>query len=317
MASKSGTRVIALEEHYAHPDWVEVFKAVKGSQPEFIIRRLLDLGELRLREMDEAGIDVQVLSHTSPATQMLDAEGAVKMAGWINNALHETVRSRPDRFAAFGVLPTPDPQGAADELERIVGKFGFKGAMIHGLTNGEFIDHKKFWPIFERAAALDVPLYIHPSVPHPAVVDVYYKEYPALIRAGWGFGVETATQALRLILSGVFDTYPKLKIILGHLGEGLPFSLWRANDIMAREAPMARTVREYFCEHFYITTSGNFSFPALQCCMLELGVDHIMFSVDYPWASNVDAMHFMDSIPVGEADKKKMLHGNAERLLRM
>jgi 2,3-dihydroxybenzoate decarboxylase len=317
MTTKTGARIIALEEHYANPDWAKVFKEAKASQPAFIMERLLDLGALRLKEMDEAGLDVQVLSHTGPATQSMEPEAAVKMAIMVNDALHETVRSHPTRFAAFGVLPTPDPKAAADELERIVTKLGFKGAMIHGLTNGEFLDHKKFWPIFERAQALDVPLYIHPANPHPAVAEVYYEGYPPLMRAGWGFGAETATHALRMILGGVFDAYPKLQIILGHLGEGIPFSLWRIDHICTREMPMAKTVREYFCEHFHITTSGNFSFPALQCCILEMGIDRIMFSVDWPWDTNVEGVQFIENLHLCREDKEKLLHGNAERLLKM
>jgi predicted TIM-barrel fold metal-dependent hydrolase len=317
MTTKTGSRVIALEEHYANPEWLEVFKSVKGYQPAAIMDRLLDLGELRIREMDAAGIDVQVLSHTSPATQIGDADSTMRMAVRMNDALAETVRQHPDRFAAFAVLPTPDPAAAADELERVVTKLGFKGAMIHGLTNGVFFDDKRFWPIFARAQELDVPLYIHPSMPHPAVIEAYYKDYPGLIRASWGFGVEAGTQGLRLIMSGVFDAYPRLKIILGHLGEGIPFSLWRTDAYIARDTPLPRRVREYFCEHFYITTSGNFSFPALQCCMLEMGADRIMFSVDYPWSENVEGVAFMESIPVSREDRDKMLHKNVERLLRL
>jgi 2,3-dihydroxybenzoate decarboxylase len=171
-----------------------------------IVRRLSDLGALRLQEMDAAGIDVQVLSHGSPSTQTLAADIAVAVARRVNDRLAAVVAANPKRFAAFAALPTADPAAAAHELERTVVQHGFKGAMIHGLTNGEFLDGKRFWPIFERAQELDVPLYLHPSVPHAAVVDAYYKDYvkefPAVIRPAWGFTVETATQAIRLILSG-------------------------------------------------------------------------------------------------------------------
>jgi 2,3-dihydroxybenzoate decarboxylase len=317
MTTKTGSRIIAIEEHYAHPQLMDTFGDYRVHQPKSILERLLDLGELRIREMDQAGIDVQVLSHASPATQRLEGDAAVTMARQINDALHETIRQTPERFAGFAVLPTAQPLAAADELERVVGKLGFKGAMIHGQANGLFLDHKKFWPIFERAQALDVPIYIHPTKPHQAVIDAYYKDYPVLIGAAWGFGVETATQGLRLCLSGIFEAYPKLKIILGHLGEGIPFSLWRANDIVQRDTKLPKSLRDYFCEHFYITTSGNFSFPALQCCMLEMGADRIIFSVDWPWASNVEGVHFMENCPISPDDREKMLHGNVERLLRM
>src|SRR5271166_4916352 len=222
--------IIALEEHCFDP---EVKRHTVGQEPPHaprILQRLDDVGELRLREMDEAGVDVQVLSHANPGLQKLDPETAVRLAGGANDRLYETVRAHPDRFAAFAAIPTPDPKAAADELERAVTQLGFKGALINGTTNGVFFDDKRFWPICERAAALDVPLYLHPTMPHPAVIDTYYKDYaqdwPMILRAAWGFTVETATQGVRMVLSGVFDAYPKLKIILGHLGEGLPFLLW-------------------------------------------------------------------------------------------
>jgi len=185
------------------------------------LQRLDDLGELRLKEMDEAGIDLQVLSHTMPGLQKLDAETAVPLARRANDRLNEAVRAHPDRFAAFAALPTANPKAAADELERTVGRLGFKGAMVNGLTNGVFLDDKRFWPIFERAQVLDVPLYMHPAIPHPAVIEAYYNDnvekHPGILRAGRGFTVETATQGIRLVLSGVFDAHPRLKII-GHLG---------------------------------------------------------------------------------------------------
>jgi 2,3-dihydroxybenzoate decarboxylase len=253
--------------------------------------------------------------------QKLEPETAVRLARLTNDRLAEAVRAHPGRFAAFAVLPTPDPQAAADELERAVTKLGFVGAMIHGLTGGMFIDDKKFWPIFERAQALDVPIYLHPAVPHPAVIDAYYKDYvkewPMLIRAAWGYNVETATAGIRLVLSGVLDAYPKTKIILGHLGEGLPFFLWRINQALAREKFITKSFREYFCEHFWITTSGFFSNPALQCCITEMGIDRVMFSVDYPFVENALGTAWIGHLPVCEEDKVKLLSGNARRLLKL
>ena len=231
--------IIALEEHYFDPEVKQHVTGLDATNAPRIVERLDDVGELRLREMDEAGIDLQVLSHANPGLQKLDPETAVRLARGANDRLYETVRAHPDRFAAFAAIPTPDPQAAADELERTVTKFGFKGALVNGLTNGLFLDDKRFWPIFERAQALDVPLYMHPSIPHPAVIEAYYKDYvaqyPSILRAAWGFTVETATQGIRLVLSGVFDAYPGLKIILGHLGEGLPFYLWRINMGLERD----------------------------------------------------------------------------------
>src|ERR1700741_3557005 len=319
MATK--TYIIALEEHYFDP---EVKRHTVGQEPTNaprIVQRLDDVGELRLREMDEAGIDMQVLSHANPGLQKLDAETAVRLARGANDRLHETVRAHPDRFAAFAAIPTPDPKAAADELERTVTKLGFKGALVNGLTNGLFLDDKRFWPIFERAQALDVPLYLHPSVPLPAVMDAYYKEYakdfPMVVRAAWGFTVETATQAIRLVLSGLFDAYPRLKIVLGHLGETLPFLVWRVDQALARPGAKTLSFRQVFCEHFYITTSGNFSNPALLCCVMEMGIDRILFAVDWPFFANKPAVQWIDTMPLCDEDKIKILSGNATRLFRM
>jgi predicted TIM-barrel fold metal-dependent hydrolase len=193
--------------------------------------------------------------------------------------------------------------------------------MVHGLTDGRFIDDKRFWPIFERAAALDVPIYIHPAVPHQAVVDAYFADYvgewPMLIRAAWGYGMETATAGIRIVLSGVLDAYPGTKIILGHMGEGLPFYLWRINQALARNKFVARSFREYFTEHFWITTSGFFSNPALQCAITEMGIDRILYSVDYPFVDNALGAAWLDNLPLSAADRVKFLGGNARKLLRL
>jgi 2,3-dihydroxybenzoate decarboxylase len=269
--------------------------------------------------MDEAGIDIQVLSHSAPATQRIDAASAVSVSRQANDRLRERVRASNGRLEAFAVLPTAEPKAAADELERAVAKLGFKGAMVHGLTNGKWFDDRQFWPIFERARALDVPLYVHPAVPHPAVVEAYYRDYlkdfPALLTAAWGFTVETATQGIRLVLSGVFDKHPGVKIILGHLGESLPFSLWRIDMALSRDRKSS--FRDTFREHFWITTSGNFSTPSLICCVLEMGVDRILFSVDYPFVPNPPGVRWMDQVPLGAEDRAKILSGNAKRLLKL
>jgi predicted TIM-barrel fold metal-dependent hydrolase len=235
--------------------------------------------------------------------------------------LHAAVLAHPDRFAAFAALPTPDPIAAAAELDRCVEKLGFKGAMIHGLTNQEFLDHKKYWPIFERAQALDVPIYLHPSAPHPAVMEVYYQDYleefPMVIRAAWGFTVETATMAIRLILSGIFEEYPRLKIVLGHMGETLPFLLWRINQALSRPGNKKLSFRDTFCEHFHITTSGNFSNPALLCSMMEIGIDRIMFAIDWPFVANPPGIDWINGAPICAEDRAKILSGNVQKLLKM
>jgi len=319
MATTEQPLVIALEEHYWDAEVARSFDGNEARSPE-LRQRLDDLGALRIKEMDEAGIDIQVLSHGAPSTQRLDAATAVPLARRANDRLHEAVRAHPDRFAGFAALPTADPRAAADELERAVTKLGFKGAMVHGPTNGVFFDDKRFWPIFERAQALDVPLYLHPSSPVQAVADAYYKDYlkefPQLLTAAWGYTVETATQGIRMVLSGAFDKYPGLKIILGHLGESLPFSAWRINMCLSRGGKPS-TFRETFCEHFWITTSGNFSTPALMCCMMEMGVDRILFSVDYPFVPNPPGTKWMADLPLSLDDRTKILSGNAKRLLKM
>jgi len=313
--------IIALEEHYADLDVEAMFTGLDAMKPPPIGERLDDVGALRLKEMDEAGIDIQVLSHTNPGVQKLDPETSVRMARLANDRLNETVRAHPARFAGFATLPTPDPKAAADELERTVTQYGFKVAMVHGLTGGRFFDDKMFWPIFERAQELDVPLYIHPAIPHPAVIEAYYKDYakewPMFIRAGWGFTAETATQGIRLVLSGVLDQYPKTRIIMGHLGEGLPFLLWRINHSLKRQGGGVRSFRDYFCEHFYVTTSGFFSNPALLCTVMEMGIDRVMFSVDYPFVENTLGTQWVDTIPLCDEDKQKLLSGNAKRILKM
>ncbi len=322
MATKDGMRVIALEEHYWDQEVASHFKGRNSSRSDDLLERLFDLDELRIKEMDESGVDVQVLSHGAPSTQRMDPQTAVAVAARANDRLAETVKAHPHRFAGFAALPTPAPEAAADELERSVKELGMKGAMIHGLTNGEFIDHKKYWPIFERAQTLDVPIYIHPGYPHPDVLAAYYqdylKEYPTFASAGWGYTVETATQGIRMVLSGMFREYPDLKIILGHLGEALPFSLWRIDQALSRKENTGdKSFRETFCKHFYITTSGNFSNTALLCCVMEMGVDRIMFSIDYPFVENRPGVEWTDTIPLCTEDKQKILSGNVERLLKL
>ena len=320
MLQKPKCPVIAIEEHYWDQELAATYAGPDSIRDPEIVRRIHDLGDLRLKEMDEAGIDIQVLSHGAPATQMLGPDVAVAMTRRVNDRLHAAVSAHPNRLAAFAALPTADPAAAADELERTV-KLGFKGAMIHGLANGVFLDDKRFWPIFARAEALDVPIYLHPSVPHPAVMEAYYRDYvkdfPMVIRAAWGFTVETATLALRLVLSGVFDAHPKLKIILGHLGETLPFLVWRVDMALSRAGQKKVSFRDVFCGNFYITTSGNFSNPALLCCVMEMGIDRILFAVDWPFVANPPATRWMEGVPLCDEDKVKILSGNTKRLLRM
>jgi 2,3-dihydroxybenzoate decarboxylase len=313
-------QVIALEEHFQDPEVGARYGPLDANRNPDLLRRLEDLGDQRIREMDEAGIDLQVISHSAPGVQKMDAESAVRLARRANDRLHAAIQAHPERFAGFAQLPTPDPAAAAKELDRAVTMLGFKGAMVHGLTNGRFLDQGEFRPILEAAQALNVPLYLHPSVPVQPVIDAYYadyaKQYPMLLRAGWGFTVETATQGLRLVLSGVCETYPKLRFIMGHLGEGLPFLQWRL-DMTFGASSEGRRFRDVFSEHFYVTTSGFWSDPALLCCIQELGADRIMFSVDHPFAANKPATEWLGRLPLCAEDRAKIAGGNARRVLKL
>jgi len=320
-------RTITLEEHFVSPGFLagpgkEFTERLRNSGPHGakICDLLQEVGDKRVAEMDAAGIDVQVLSHGAPSVQRLDAETSVWMARGANDRLAGAIKLHPHRFAGFAALPTPDPEAAAAELDRAVTSLGFKGAMVHGLTNGVFLDDRRFWPIFERAQALDVPIYVHPSFPNPVVIDAYYKtyaaDYPELIGPALGFTVETATQAVRLVLSGVFEKYPRLKIILGHLGEGIPFLLWRIDQSLSR-SNSSTPFKEVFRRNFYLTTSGNFSDTALTASISEMGIDRIMFSVDWPFISNKMATDWLKASALSAADKAKVFSGNAKALLKL
>jgi len=322
MFKKPNCSVITIEEHYWDAELAKTFTGVEAGRPGPQLDRLHDLGALRLKEMDEVGIDIQVLSHGAPSAQKLPADSAVAMTRAVNDRLAAACAAHPKRFAAFAALPTADPKAAADELGRTVSKLGFKGAMLHGLANGVFLDDKRFWPIYERAEKLDVPIYLHPGLPDERVMDAYYndyaKEFPMVVRAAWGYTVETATLAIRMVLSGVFEKYPKLKIILGHLGETLPFLVWRVDHALARPgAAKQLSFRDVFCNNFWITTSGNFSNPALLCCVQEMGIDRILFAVDWPFVMNPPGVKWMETAPLCDEDKVKILSGNSKRLLRM
>jgi 2,3-dihydroxybenzoate decarboxylase len=196
----------------------------------------------------------------------------------------------------------------------------FKGALINGLTAGAFLDDRRFWCIFERAQALDVPIYLHPGIPHAAVTEAYYADHRRgdfpFLSVAWGFTAETAIHAIRLIVSGVFDAYPRLKIVLGHLGETIPFTLWRC-DWLVNHVGAKSGFADTFREHFYLTTSGDFQKTALVCAIAELGIDRIMFAVDYPYNANAEGVAFVRSAPLSDADKEMIFHGNADRLLRL
>ena len=313
--------VIAIEEHFWDHELAAESKGSEGVRSPEHLKRLYDLSELRLKEMDEAGIDIQVLSHGAPSTQKLDASIAVEMSQRVNDRLAAAIARHPTRFAGFAALPTANPEAAARELERCVKDLGFVGAMICGLTNGMFHDDERFWCIYERAEALGVPIYFHPSFPDADVSRVYYdkyaKEFPQVVRAAWGYTVETATQAVRLILSRVFEKHPGLKVVLGHMGETLPYQLWRIDQALKRPGHDVMHFRDHFTRNFYITCSGHFSTPALVCAMMEMSMDHILFSVDYPFVANKPAIDWLETLQLSETDMRKFLSGNARQLLKI
>ena len=321
-------KVIAIEEHFITPLYREKVGAnefrnfylkSRGEQlGHDIVEQNSDLGAGRLAHMDAAGVDVQVLSFGSPGPQAFGAEVAIPMARDANDRLYQAIKKHPGRFAGFAALPTADPEAAAQELERCVSKLGFKGAMIHGHTRGSFLDERKYWTIFERAQALGVPIYLHPTLPHPEAVKAYFEGYEELARAGWGFAVDTSCHFLRVVFAGVFDAYPRLRIILGHLGEGLPFAMHRLNDHTWRSAArrgLKKTPLQYIRENLLVTTSGNWYEPAFLCTLLALGADSILFAIDWPYEANKTGIEFLRKLSISDSDKEKIAHGNAERLL--
>jgi predicted TIM-barrel fold metal-dependent hydrolase len=320
-------RLIALEEHYRSP-------ALRESEAELDSRRAInfppdspmgrrmakldELGEQRLADMDAAGIDLQVLSHSRPAPADFPPERGVDLARAANDHAAQVIAANPTRFGAFATLPLSAPLAAADELERAVSELGFCGAMIDGHTGGRFLDDPFFRPVLERAQSLDVPIYLHPAEPPEAVWTAYYDGLPGpagaiLARAGWGWHVETGMHVLRMILAGVLDELPRLQLIIGHMGEALPFMLAHSSDILA--PVLHRSLEQYVASNLHFTTSAMFTYPPLLCLLLVAGADRVMFSVDYPFAENEEGRDFMLGAPISAADREKIAHGNAERLL--
>lgn len=319
-------RLIALEEHYHAPAVKQALSAAgrpdppTGSAIARVQAKLDDLGDARLADMDAGGIAVQVISHGAPGTEQLEPTQAIPVAKQANDHLAQAVKQHPDRLAAFATLPTAAPGQAADELERTISEHGFKGALINGHVGGRFLDERAFWPIFERAERLGVPIYLHPTEPPQAIRDAYYRDLPApiantLATSGWGWHVDTGLHVLRLIAAGVLDEYPKLQIIVGHMGEALPFFLDRTSRNLQRLGGLSTPLEHYVAENLHFTTSGMFSYPPLICLLSVAGADRVMFSVDYPFAANDEGRDFMENAPIDAQDREKLAHRNAERLL--
>ena len=322
-------RTIALEEHFLAQGFREVLQShapsLTGvSNPMMNAERqsqLADLDSLRLHDMDTSRVDLQVLSDIGSGTVSCSGEEGIQLARESNDQVAAACAAHPDRFAGFATLPMTEPEAAADELERAVRSLGLLGAMIYGTTNGRFLDDPAFLPVLERAAALSVPIYLHPAFPPEPVREAYYANLdPAvgigLATFGWGWHSEVGMHALRLILAGVFDRLPSLQIIIGHMGEMIPFMLARIEDMLAPLAKqLQHPVPEYFVHNFHITTSGFFTDPPLLLAMQVMGADRILFSVDYPFSANEQGRAFLDHASISPADKEKISHLNAERLL--
>jgi predicted TIM-barrel fold metal-dependent hydrolase len=335
-------KIIAFEEHYtlpaiaeAHPNsprkLFDVSRGGSGWPPPGIE----DLGEGRIAAMDAAGIDVQILSNV-PGVEAVEIPQAVELARQANDAAAAAATEFPDRFLGFATLPMRDPDAAVAELERTVRDHGFVGALINGHVDGRYLDDPFFWPVFESAEALDVPIYLHPTVPPQPVIDAYYMGLaPAvsakLAVAGLGWHIDTGIHCVRLILGGVFDRFPKLQVIVGHHFEALSWMAWRTDySFPPEESGLKRTIKEYLRENFYggilagefagmqpgaTDPSWSLSFNAYQAMANVIGVDRVVFTADYPFANMEAGRKFLEQMPIPPVDREKIAHGNAERLL--
>jgi uncharacterized protein len=330
-------RTVALEEHFS---LLDVGGMVPSSRPPIAVENLpsivVEAGDKindldgRVADMDRYGITVQVLSRAGiskgPSAEMFGDDEAVVFAKKYNDLLAKRIAERPDRFAAFAHLAASVPAAAADELERTVAEYDFKGALISGMIRGRFLDDPMFAPLLARAEKLGVPLYLHPGAPSAEIRKAYYfheGSFPAKVAVGlstfaWGWHYETALHVMRLAVSGVLDKYPRLTLIIGHLGEALPFMLARAEHEFGSDLSyLSRPLSKILTDQVYITSAGLFTNPPFLATLQTFGIDRLMFSVDYPYSSNVMGRKFLDNVPLSPADLEKFAHGNADRLLKL
>ncbi len=329
-------RVVALEEHFTVPAVV-----AKYIKPEMTAKRghykgrkvapgkaspmelLPEFGEKRFKSLDDAGITVQVLSNSGPAPDLVPGADGVSMAREINDHLAGMVAKHPKRFAGFAALPMAKPDACGDELRRAVKDLKFVGAMIHGTCENRCLDHPSYDGLLAAAVELDVPIYIHPNVPMPAVQEIYYSGLPegadrVVGTAGWGWHSEVAIQILRMVFAGTFDKHPKLKMVIGHMGEMLPVMLARLDDVSAADAGhLKRLPSQTITDQVWITTSGIFTQPPFVAALQTFGIDRIMFSVDYPFARDAQGRKFLDEVALAPIDMAKLCHGNADALLKL
>jgi uncharacterized protein len=327
-------RVVALEEHFTVPALARRIDPQAVSRRGFRPRKaptnapnpldlLPDIGEARVAAMDAAGITVQVLSNTGPGPDLVPDADGIALARELNNHLAAAIARRPDRYAGFAVLPMQSPDVCAAELKRAVKDLRFMGALINGTTEGRFLDHPSYDGLLAAAVELDVPIYIHPHLPPEPVRQAYYSDLPpdaarVLQSAAWGWHSETAIHVLRLVMAGTLDRHPRLKLIIGHMGEMLPMMLQRIDEVSALDTDhLTRPVSRTILDQVWLTTSGIFSEPPLLAALLTFGIDRIMFSVDYPYSSNAKGHDFLGRLSLAPADMAKFAHRNADALLKL
>ncbi len=318
-------KTITLEEHFLTESYVRAtaeYSAKTGMQFPEMQAKLLDLGAGRIAAMDEAGIDLQVMSLVAFGLEGLSAADGTVVAREVNDELASAVSVYPDRLAGFATLALKDVGEATRELERCVKQLGFRGVMVNGTVEERFFDDARFLPFFEAAAALEVPVYLHPSLPPEPVREAYYTGLPGqlgpmLSIAGWGWHSETALHTLRLIVSGLFDKVLGLQLIIGHMGEGLPFALARSSGMLSGTAKLKQTVADYFKTNIHLTTSGYFTLPPLQCALEVVGIERMMYSVDYPFSANTKGKDFLAKVAglLSAEEMEMLVGGNAARVL--
>jgi len=286
--------------------------------------RIQDLDDVRIKDMDDNGIDMQVVSLGSPGVQIFDPVEASAMARSFNDQLAEGIARHPDRFVGLAAFSPLDPEEAAKELERGVTKLGLRGGILNSHTLGTYLDDEKYWPVFAAAEALDVPIYLHPQTPPASMIEPFLKR--GLDAAVYGFACETGLHALRLMVAGIFDKFPKLQIILGHCGEGLPYWMSRINYMHGHISvtnryehvkPLQRSAREYLRENFLYTNSGVAWAPPIMFVREVIGPDRMMYAMDYPWQFEPSEVGEMDALPMDDAGKKQFFEGNARRIFRI
>ena len=316
-----------LADGYDDPGFTSLWGFYLGSPSEratAIIERLQDLGDRRLRDMDERGIDRQIIALTAPGVQVFDRDTAVAVAREANDELAQACRAHPDRYTGMAACAPQDPAEAAREIERAVTTLGFKAVVINGHTHSEYLDAPKFFPILEAAAALDVPIYLHPTSMPPAMIKHFLES--GMDGAVYGFGVDTGLHALRLITSGVFDRLPNLKIIIGHMGEALPFWQYRIDWMHSAGVrsqrydflkPLKKKASEYLRDNFYITNSGVAWEPAIKFTQATVGVENTLYAMDYPYQCEVDEVIALDAMDMDPALKKQFFQTNAEKAFRL